>query len=224
MRTSRDPHARPGRSASHLRRGVVLAAVMLAGGCMPPPFAELQSARLLRPGATEVTAHASRVTAYDEGESERAQDEFGLQVGYGLAERVELRGRYVRLSPATDQDGVNVVGLGPKVRLSEDVAALFLPVGFAFGGGVDAGDSFQFHPTLLLTLPASSRIEVNGSAKALIPLSGGADVLGALNVGLGLSTDLQRWAVRPEFGILFNPGESGHYKQFSVGLSFLTGP
>lgn len=212
------------RPTAPVRRGLaVLAGSVLLAGCMPPPFSELQTARLLQPGQTEVTAHASRVSAHEEGASDDAQGEFGLQIGYGVSERVNLRGRYVLLNPSADADAVNVVGFGPKIGIVRDYAAVFLPVGFAFGGGVDAGDTFQFHPTLLLTLPASPHVEIYGSGKALIPLSNGGDVLGAVNVGLGLSTDLSRWALRPEFGILFNPGESGHYRQFSLGLSYYTG-
>lgn len=42
----------------------------------------------------------------------------------------------------------------------------------------------------------------------------------AFNLGLGLSADFNRWAIRPEYGMLFNPGEEGHFGQFSIGFMY----
>ena len=41
----------------------------------------------------------------------------------------------------------------------------------------------------------------------------------AVNVGASLSNDLKKWAIIPEYGILFVPGESGFFGQFSLGFS-----
>ncbi len=37
------------------------------------------------------------------------------------------------------------------------------------------------------------------------------DDLFAFNVGLGLSNDLTKWVLRPEAGVLVNPGEDGTF-------------
>jgi hypothetical protein len=213
-------HEQAGRRRS--RGAAVAFAMLVLAGCVPP-FSELQSARTLSPGRTEITVHGTGVTSRFEGESAAEQMEFGVLAGYGVTDAIELRARYISVSPEDGDQSINVLGFGPKVRLARDRAALFMPVGFAFGGDVNASDTFQFHPTLLLTLPVNRHVEINGSTKALVPLSGGSDVLAAVNLGLGLSSNLERWAIRPEFGVLFNPGESGTYRQFSLGFSFLPG-
>ncbi len=110
----------------------------------------------------------------------------------------------------------NVFGIGPKASLIKDGLAAYVPVGFAFGGDVDGIEEFEVQPTLLLTLPVGEYIEVNPSAKGII----GDDFYVAFNVGLGLSSDFNKWAIRPEYGMLFNPGEEGHFGQFSIGLMF----
>jgi hypothetical protein len=50
---------------------------------------------------------------------------------------------------------------------------------------------------------------------------GGEGGFGGLagNLGLGISTDLDQWAIRPEIGIQFYPGDEGHYRQASIALS-----
>jgi len=85
------------------------------------------------------------------------------------------------------------------------------------------GDSWQFHPTLLFTIPLKTNvIELNPSPKLLVPLfSKDGDILVSSNFGLVISQDLEKWAVRPENGFQFNPCEQGFYSHFSIGFSFL---
>jgi hypothetical protein len=190
----------------------VLAASMAASGCAPV-FSDFQSARLAGRHRIEATASGSAVAVSGEEDEPggHAQDEWGLQVATGISDRVDLRARYVYV------EGINVVGFGPKVGLVKDRVALAVPVGFAFGGEV-APDAWAIHPTLLLSQPLSSHVEIDASAKALVPLSShGGDTLVAFNVGLRLGR-LDRFAVHPEIGFLFDPGQPGHFIQLGIGV------
>ena len=212
-------------------RAILVGATLLAGGCAPV-FSDLQSAKLvgrdrveITPAYTYVKSSTASTTSpvpppgsgglAQEEYSSKVQDEFGLQLATGIHDRVDLRARYVYV------EGVNVLGFGPKVGLVRDKVAVYLPVGFAFGENTEAGKSWQFHPTLLLTAPVNRNVELIASAKALIPFSEG-DTTFAFNFGAGFG-DLDRWAIRPEIGFLVDPGESGHYTQFSLGLTFFAG-
>lgn len=206
-----------------------LLALALGASACAPVFSDLQSAKLVDQGRVELTPSASRVgfSNDDDDDSGHVQDHFGLQVGVGVHEAVELRGRYEHVKVAGDGPGFEVVGFGPKIRLVQDRLALYVPVGRAFGGPDDSdlvsdlGESWAVHPTLLFTLPAHRTVEVNASAKYLVPLKeNGGDNLLAFNLGLGLGPNLERWAIRPEAGILLNPGEDGHFYHLSLGLSF----
>jgi hypothetical protein len=200
--------------ATHSRRLLlfpILWATLAGAGCAPV-FSDFQSAKLVGRDRVEVTPSASTVS-FSDTESGHVQDEFGLQLGTGVLDGMDLRAGYVRAA------GVNGVGFGPKIALVKDRLALALPVGFAFGEGVEISKTWTAHPTLLLTQPVTRRLEVNASAKGLIPLTedwGGSLV--AFNVGLGIG-DLRRWAIRPEIGVLFDPGDSGHYTQFGLGFT-----
>ncbi len=196
--------------------------LLIGAGCAP--FAEMQDARLVGEGRTELTPGVSGVSYVNEGESAEAYDHYGVQWARGIGENTDLRGRFehvVMESDGDDKVSYNVIGFGPKFGLTEGFSAVYLPVGFAFGDYVEEGDTFQFHPTLLFTVPLATGVDLNPSAKALIPLvENGGDSLVAINVGLGLSTDPERWILRPEVGFLFNPGEDGHYQHLSLGMTF----
>ena len=199
-------------------------ALTFAAGCVAP-FADLQSARMLGKGNFEVTPGYSAVSAEDEGEMNKIQDHYGVQAGYGVSNFLDFRLRYEHIS-ALDIEGdsikANVFGFGPKLRLAKNWLALYVPIGFAFGGDVEnSSDSWMVHPTLLMTLPIAKFLEINPSAKMMIPLSSGDDLaqtLYAFNLGLALSSDVRKWAIRPEVGLCTN-FEGDYFLQYSVGLS-----
>jgi hypothetical protein len=189
-------------------------------GCAAP-FSDLQNAKLVGTGKVEANTSFSTVYFDNDTDAQHAQSHFGFQTAYGISKRVDFRLRYERI--AVDKEGeapFNVLGFGPKLGIVKDIAALNLPIGLAFRDDVDVSETLQFHPTLLLTMPGGKNFEVNTSAKALVPLTDkDSDVLIAFNLGTGISTNIEKWAVRPEFGFLLNPGENGRFIHFSIGLA-----
>ncbi len=188
------------------------------------PFSEMQGARMAGVGRVEVTPTISQVQAGGSGEVENAQRNFGVQVAAGVRERVDIRLRYERIVLDDEAgDGApsfNVLAAGPKFSLIPDRLALYLPVGFGFDNDFDVGESFQTHPTMLLSLPLGSRVNLDTSVKGLIPIGNeDADILVAANVGLGFAFADGAWVLRPEFGVLRKPNASGHFRHFTVGVT-----
>lgn len=214
-----EPYAR--RSPSILI--ALIAGIGALSGCAAP-FAELQGARLAGKGKVEVTGSFSSVSFAEGGDSGEIQREYTAQLAAGAGEHTDWRFRYTRIGPPGDggEGGVNVIGIGPKFALRRDRAAIALPIGFAIGEDIDVGDTFQFHPTVFVTIPAARGFEVNLSGKALIALTGGNLGLAA-NLGLGLSSDLERWALRPEVGVLKYTEGDGYVRHLSLGLSYNLG-
>jgi len=201
-----------------MSRALAVVLALIVSACAPV-FSDLQSAKLVGKGRVEATPSFSTVSASDSG---HIQDHGGLQLAAGVHDKVDVRVRYERIW-IEDGGGVNVLGFGPKVQLFKNYAALYVPVGFAFGGDFDSGKTWAIHPTLLLTGQVHPNVELNWSAKYLVPFSeeAGDDLL-AFNLGLGLGPATGRWAVRPEFGWLTNPRDEGHFTQFSIGFSVRT--
>ncbi len=202
-------------------KGVFLLACCWALQACAPTFSELQSARLAGPGRVEITPSYSSTSFSSEGESEKVQDHFGVQLATGLSDRVDLRFRYEYID--VEGEAVHVVGMGPKIRLVPDRVAFYLPVGTALADGLESGETFQLQPTALFTHPVSDQFELTASGKALLWVDRSNDDLLAFNLGAGISQDLNRWAIRPEGGILINPGEDGRFWHFSVGFTYYAG-
>ena len=182
-----------------------------------PVFSDLQSAKMVGKGNWEATPNFTTTSWTDEGETDHIQNHFGAQFGYGISNRIDLRARYEFISVPDDEEPIkaNVFGIGPKFSIIKDRIAAYIPIGFAFGGDVDGIDEFEVQPTLLFTIPVGKYIEINPSAKGII----GDEFYCAFNLGLGLSTNLDKYVIRPEYGIFLNPGESGRYGQFSIGTT-----
>lgn len=41
----------------------------------------------------------------------------------------------------------------------------------------------------------------------------------AFNIGMALSSDISKWAIRPEYGVLSNLNAKGHFSNFSLGVT-----
>lgn len=204
-------------------RSLLFSLFFLLPACAPT-FSELQSARLAGKGRVEVTPSYTSTTISNEGESEKVQDHMGVQLATGVSDNVDLRFRYEYISvDGEGTDAIHVVGVGPKFGFGGGKAAFYIPVGTALADGVEAGEALQVHPTLLYTHPFSSKFELTGSGKALLMKDRDIDDLVAFNLGAGISSDLSKWAVRPEAGVLINPGEDGRFWHFSVGFTYYAG-
>jgi len=200
---------------------ISVALALLSSACA---FSDLQSARLVGPGRFEVTPGYSSTSVSEDGETEKVQNRFGIQAATGLAPHLDWRLRYEYASLTNSQEpGVSILGTGPKFRLVEDRVALHIPVGFAFGGDLESSETWQLQPTLLFTLPIGDGAEITTSGRGVIWLNSDAESLLGANLGLGLSSDLDRWVVRPEIGFLKDPGgQGGTLWQWSVGFSILS--
>jgi hypothetical protein len=166
-------------------KGLLLCCLLcgtLASVACAPVFSDFQSAKLAGRDRVEVTPSASTVSVSG-SDGGHVQDEYGLQVGVGVLDRLDLRARYVRVGGFNGVGGINAVGFGPKIGLVKDRLALAVPVGFAFGQDLE---------------------------------------IAAMNLGVGFG-DLERWVIRPEIGLLFDPGESGRFTQFGLGLTVFAG-
>jgi hypothetical protein len=182
-------------------------------------------ARPVGKGRGEITPHVSAMGAAFEGESEHLTNNFGIQAIAGLTDRIDVGAGYLRMQPAGGGGGLNLVGFGPKfgVYASDERRihlAVAAPFGFAFGRNVEVSENFIFSPTFLATFPLSDRVDLTPSARLHIPLNEDDERLLGLNIGVGIGDAARRFRVRPEFGVLFNPGEEGVVWFFGGGVSF----
>jgi|AntRauTorcE11897_2_1112592.scaffolds.fasta_scaffold30984_2 hypothetical protein len=188
-------------------------------GCVTV-FSDYQSAKILPEGSSEITGHYSNSNYHSDGDAQTAQSNMGIQYAYGLKERVEIRAM-VQTPKANGEEYFEylVIGGGPKFSVVKDHVAVYVPVGTVFGSGIEAIDQIEIHPTLLLSYDPIETMELNSSAKMIIPANSNKDMLLALNFGLGIIVS-ESFTIRPVYGMLFDPGEEGYFSDFGIGVSY----
>ena len=196
---------------------LITMAVVSAAACTPP-FSELQSARLVGVGHREVTAGYNTVNAGYSGQNAHVQNEVSAQAAFGVAANTDIRARYDHI--ATANGSFHALSAGPKFGLVKDAVSLYLPVGIGWGGEMESARTLVLNPTLLASSRLDQHAELTGSMKYYWWMHNTNEPkLFAWNLGLGLSSDLDRWALRPEVGLLRDVKDSGHNAQFSLGLT-----
>lgn len=195
---------------------IALAICLLAFTQCVVPF---ESARMLPKGSTELKASYSYVSAREDGEGEKLNDGLGFGLGYGVSDRFNLKFRYERVST---EGNLNFIAFGPKFALKPNRIAAALPVWSYF---VEGESTWGISPTLLFNvLPPSKTFETNIGLRSDFFFEEDVDALIGLNLGFGISQDLDRWAIRPDFGLMLNPGESGVLLSFGLGAQYNIAP
>ena len=206
-----------------IRRLIIL---LLIVGCAPITFSNLQSAKMTRKGKFEFTPSFS--TSIN-------TNSFGLQTSYGLNNKYNFRLRLERIMIDFDEfesDSSNFIDMsifnfkanithlsfGIKYQLLKNKSAIYIPISFTKIDN-DIEIIKQIEPTYIHTF-SFKYLEINPSIKALIPLdSNTKDYLLAYNLGFGISSNLSKWVIRHEVGILTSPLEGGGIPHMSIGLS-----
>ncbi|MCF7802283.1 MAG: hypothetical protein K9N34_09740 [Candidatus Marinimicrobia bacterium] len=193
----------------------VFIALMIVGltGCVPP-FSEMQSAATLGSDKNEITVFTSRVDWEDPDDSGHLQNHIGVLGGVGLTPWLDVRARWERIQVEGVDEAEEVIALGPKLALIPEKLAIYLPVGFQIQSNI----YWELHPSLIGSVAITPWLELTASGKALIFLSSDSDPWYAANLGAGLG-NFSKWVIRPEVGVLTQPGSDNRYYHVSLGVS-----
>jgi len=197
-------------------RLMTLAAVAAAAACGPV----FQDARIVAPGKVEVTPSVSGATATNGG-SEYLGETYAVQALVGTWERNDFGVAYVRTVVNGAEVGINALVFGPRVGVVKDRFAVAVPFSFFFGEHVTVSKTWAVHPTALFTFPMGEHVDFNPSVRMVVSFEEPDTILG-FNAGFGIHVH-RAVTIRPEFGLLVNPGESGVVWSFGVGFSARTG-
>jgi len=191
-------------------------------GCFTT-FSELQDARLIGPGKIEITPHCSMVSGVSKSGNHPYSNQYGLQFALGAGASTDMRFRIERIDfKGMGSHGLTVFGFGPKFSLKKNRLAALLPIGFAFGKNIKILCTTQVHPGVVSTIPLGDRVDLNLSAKAIIPVTHPDNMMLAVNLGPGIRVMKPGLVLRPETGLLWRPGAASALLHLSLGVSFGT--
>lgn len=208
-----------------MRQALPIIAAVAMFRCAPIA-SELQSAHLVGRHKAELTTSYANMqfrkpsVQTDEGDTKATRGRLlGVQAAYGLSDHVDLRMRIEQFNFRGKENFV--FSIGPKVMVVRDRIALYVPVWFADYKPI------QTQPTLLVTIPlVRNKLEFNPSVKSILTVSGYDpmnQVMVGTNFGFAVSTDLNRWSIRPEFGTIYDLKGHNQFGCFAIGITIYFG-
>jgi len=196
--------------------GTIVCCLWLLNGCvsMAPINSSYESAKTLNKGQIELTGNYSSYSLRTEDEyekkgTEKVNKNYGFRIGYGITPRLDLKFRYERLVPALQEDkdqldGANYFALTPRYGFLKDHITGALDIGlytYYLKEDKQSDAIFFFTPRLAFTYPSGKYFDLTLNAKVDVLPSESLTYWG-LNLGCGISSDLNKWALRPEIGFI----------------------
>jgi hypothetical protein len=205
---------------------IMTSAIILSiSGCIAvaPINSTFEGARTLKEGQVELGGNISTYSISEDKESTTVNQNFGFRTGIGITDRFTIRGRYERLmlsypDEETGIDAVNYFDIGIKYAFAPEVFSGALTLSRYWANG----ESFEFiGPKLIVSAPINNKIEPTFALKGDFCLKKDSEInLIGINIGVGFSSDLDKWAIRPEFGFMKQFNNTGSYMTWGVGFNY----
>ena len=211
--------------------------LILAGGCFAPVNLTYDGAKTLNKGQLEIQGmYSSYNVTNDTLRTELINRNYGGSIGYGITDKYTMKIRYEYIDPtitfqnvfgeiSEDFLGMNSMSyfeITNKLMFIEDILTLSLPVGAYFynSKALDVANGgmgwFTLDPRLYISFFRKTNVFELSLVPKLHILVGtfGGYVTPGISLGMGLSSNLDKWSIRPEIGY-------DSYLSFGVGASFI---
>jgi len=196
---------------------------ILMAGCFAPVNLSFDSAKTLNKGQIEVQGMYSRYdVTNDTLATALINQNYGISVGYGFTDKYTLKARYEYIDPTitfqkifdeineefNEMNSMSYFEINNKLMLIDNTLSISLPLGAYFYNtkAIDIKNGgmgwFSFDPRVYVTFFRSTNIFELSVVPKLHVLFGtfGGYVTPGISLGIGLSSDLDRWSIRPEIG------------------------
>lgn len=195
----------------------VLTLFFFLSGCVPINSA-FESAKMLEKNQLELKGNYSSYY-FAEDEADLANRNYGIGLGYGINNKLNIKLRYELISfPENTTDFYHYYDIAPKYSLIENKWAVIFPVGVYAAKSEEP--TFVLSPRILYTYSYNQYLEITGSVKSDFFLVEDADLPVGFTLGLGISNHFDIWALRPEAGYMFDPGDEDQAFTFGIGLNY----
>lgn len=173
--------------------------IILFSSCVTvtPENLNYDSAKMLDKGTVELQGNFGLYPTYD-------QMNIGSKVGVGISKKYNIKLRYETMSDINNSYGdkrINwyFIELENKIRIA-DFCALSLPFGW-YNSTYLIDHWFEFKPAIFFTTTFSKKVDFSLIPKGHFLFYSGENLnYFGVSLGAGFSTNLDNWAIRPEFG------------------------
>lgn len=131
-------------------------------------------------------------------------------------ERIDTKPQNTSFGKEINIGGANYLEISNKYKLKEGKMSASIPVG-VYVFDKDETPLFTLEPRIIYTFSQNDQFEFNLIPKAHIFFGDVINYLPGINLGLGFSSNLNKWAIRPEFGY-------DGYCTFGIGTNFYFNP
>lgn len=190
-----------------------------------------EKAGTLQKGNVEVAGHMTRYDVHHYGRKEKSHDNYGFRAGIGVSDRFDLKLRYEKMQFTKNFDDrtkrADYFSLVPKIAIVPEYLSLVIPVSTFKIYRESSGSHYSSRvssiaPQLIFTLTNRKKtFDISFASKIdyLYELDEDSEsnTFFGMTLGAGFSTNLSRWAIRPEVGL---SSELADAKFISYGVGF----
>lgn len=176
--------------------------------CFAPLHTSYESARSLPKGEIQLTGSGSNTLAHFPFLLPTNQS-LGGGIQFGLTDNIDVKIRHERFISLELQEAFSskldneysYTEIGVKTTILEDHLAMALQVG-RYLGLTESGSILSINPQVILSMQANKHFEVTTIPNiTILSYEGNRLVYPGIITGINVSTDINKWAVRPEIGI-----------------------
>lgn len=198
---------------------ITLALSIASCASVAPINSSFENATLIKKGECEISGNYSGYIYKEESSSELLNQNWGFRIGTRLSDKADIKFRYEQLIPFRNADDpVHFFSITPRFNINKDKSLFNLSIG-AYWNDYDY-ESF-IGPGFTFSKRYSKKLELNYHVKLDAYLQSEMAYMGH-QFGLGISNNLDQWAIRPEIGIMKNIpfliGET--YLTYGLGMTF----
>jgi hypothetical protein len=192
----------------------ILIGIGLISSCTPiaPVCTSFDNAKMIKKGDVESSVMYSsysceRITGFQNFNEVTSwatcNNNYGFKINVG-GDNMNCGFHYENMQiPGESKFSINYLSVEPKFSLIQDKSAFSIPIGYYFTK--EGGNLFQLTPSFLFTFSDDNYVEFNLSPKFIILCNPSASVnpflfMGSLSAGFGFSSNIKKWAIRPEIG------------------------
>ncbi len=206
--------------------GILACGLWLLSSCVSiaPVNSSFESTKILPKGQIECMGNYSTYYYNNSDGTENVNNNFGLRVGYGFNDRFDLKLRYERLNPAQEGEDINInyFAISPRFSLKKDRITGAVDLGkYIYSVDNEGSESSTFiSPRIAFGNSSGKNFDITLTTKIDI-FPDDDETLWGINLGCGFSSDLNKWAIRPEIGLMKDLSNFSDYTFFNVGVALI---